>query len=223
VFVKRTIREYAYPYLDGSGNVNLLYPVRLLEDMSEYDSSLAIPYEEVRVEKFNIKFIPNSYFKYAEVNFGPVMLTTFHRELPASMSMASLINYQATKTHPPLKDTYSITWHFQRSSPLECEFVSARGNSTTHYIPLTLGGITMYIDGPSSEAGKYVGTVIREYTVLFRGLRTSTLLTLEPTMSVNHVNSESIEDEVPDLVPSTPSHVGGRDYVILSNPRMRRQ
>jgi hypothetical protein len=50
-------------------------------------------------------------------------------------------------------------------------YVDTDGTSVNHNIPVELGGIYLYCDGPVSAAGSNIGTAVWTWTLEYKGVR----------------------------------------------------
>lgn len=64
----------------------------------------------------------------------------------------------------------TTSWNRQ-NIPAEMAYHDSDGNSVTHKIPESLGGLYIYCDGPVSAAGTNIGPFVLTWTCEFKGVR----------------------------------------------------
>jgi hypothetical protein len=169
----RTYRTHTDLGLDVTGNIAYRVDVNQIEDQYAYYTAFAVLHEEVRVESMTMDFYPSSSLKYGGIAMAPIMTSVFHIEDSTTLSNTYMLGCLQTKVHSPLNYRIRSTWRRQPMDSLENEFRSANGNNVTHQLPLSLGSIAIYSDGPVASAGTEVGAVIITWRLAFKGLRTA--------------------------------------------------
>lgn len=149
--------------LDGSGNINLAYPVRDVYLSTDY-SNLVNLYQEYRMIKMTSWFIPTMNIK--GIAIGGLFGVPLHDDLPAMSNDIAACTI-ASRVFSNLEDKKKkVVWKMNIDDPGEAEY-----HRTANYIPTSLGGICWYCNGPASSAGLYVGDIMLTYKVNFRGRR----------------------------------------------------
>jgi hypothetical protein len=128
-------------------------------------------YEEIRVDRVTAVFLPGSDHIYGLHDFDAVRMIPYHRELPTTMTNDKASSIATTRTFAPTAKRCTATWTRIRDSPVENTFYPAQGDILTHYLPLSLGGLYLYCDGPAAFAGSFAGVLFVKWHVTFRGVR----------------------------------------------------
>jgi hypothetical protein len=132
------------------------------------------------------------------------------------MTNAKASSILTTRTYAPTAKRVYCDWNRIKSSPIENTFYPAQGDTLNHYLPLGLGGIYIYIDGPAAFVGSFAGVLFIRWHVTFRGVRSDDNQSA-PTLSlVRNIPVRPSSDTLSDVVV-----LEGKQYVRIgeaSNP-----
>jgi hypothetical protein len=105
----------------------------------------------------------------------------------------------------------TCTWHRNPNEPKENEFYSTLGVPLGHIIPSDLGGVYLFIDGPISTAGYYMGHLFVTWDVTFKGLRSSdTVVTARRRVCFDEESDEEVDSVV---------YLDGKQYVRVGEAK----
>jgi hypothetical protein len=196
----RTFENHAQLFYDVSGNINKAVLIQDLESPTAYKNTFSVMYEEVRVDKLVVTFYPGSDHIYGLHDMDATRMTPYHRSLPTSMTNDKASSIQTTRTFSPVAKRCRMEWNRIPDSPVECTFYPAQGDILTHYLPLSLGGVYIYMDGPVAFASSYAGSLFTKWHVTFRGVRS---------------DDNNVAPLFPLFIPISPSRDSLSDVVVL--------
>jgi hypothetical protein len=158
--------------LDASGNISFQKRVRNVESENKY-VRLADLFTEVKVLSLKCTFVPSTAIRNTTLAMGTLMTAVVHDDYTNLQSIGDLIAQVPNVKLHCMANPKIITkvWHHTPQDSDENTFYNCGGTSIGPVIPTSLGGIIFWCDGPIAAAGTYVGDVISEYSLLYRGMR----------------------------------------------------
>jgi hypothetical protein len=195
----RTYESHSQLSYDVAGNLNKPILIQDIESPTLYKNTFSVMYEEIRVDRVEVTFYPGSDHIYGLHDFDCIRMIPYHRELPTSMTNDKASSIAVTRTFAPTAKRCTAEWRRIPSSPIENTFYPAQGDILNHYLPLGLGGVYLYCDGPAAFAGSFGGALYVRWHVTFRGVRSDDNQS-PPTLAV----------------PIRPSSASLSDVVVLS-------
>jgi hypothetical protein len=161
---------------NANGDCDYKFALNAIEQQLGYYEDLAIMFEEVRVDVAVASFFLSPAVRYTAaqggLGFQVLVHGAMHRLLPVgAQSQANALSIAALRTFSPMTSVATAVWRRREDDASENEFYPAQGGVGVDYIPASLGGFFLWMDGPISAANLTLGTFVFEYTLTFRGLR----------------------------------------------------
>lgn len=158
--------------LDVNGNFSVQYNVRAVEFQTRYVTYGGI-YLESRVRKMTATYYPSTACRNVNLTSAVIMAAPFHADYASAVGISDgLENANGLKFHAFASDKpFKVTWKADMSDAEENEYRAANGTSVQPVMPASLGGVAFWSDGPVAQVGLFIGNVIVEWTVEYRGIR----------------------------------------------------
>jgi hypothetical protein len=166
------IRAIKTVSLDASGNISTQVRIQDVENEARYVYLQAL-FTEVRVESLKSTFYPSTAIRTTNIQLGVLFAAVVHNDYTALQVLNDQLRQVSNAKFSCMAAPKPVTqvWRITPGDAEEENFYSCQGTSIAKLIPRSLGGVVFWCDGPVSAAATYIGDIVSEWQLTYRGSR----------------------------------------------------